>query len=233
MRNTLSKTKTIKVLVIGDPCDGIKTRLISNFIGSQGITTIGIEFKTKTQIVDGQLLRFQIWDTTGQERYRVITNGYCRNTDSILLLYDTNNRDSFENIGKWKKYIDTVSPTGIPVYLVAGRYDSNSTTVSREEGQHLADELRVPFFVCSEESNGNINAPFESIAREVFMKSYSEIRKNSRMLAQGKREKNSIFSTVPDELLIKIAAHTGNSKHHEQKEAEDIAYANFGKPPRT
>ena len=57
-----------------------------------------------------------------------------------------------------------------------------------------------------------------------------EIRKNARILAQGVRG-GSIFSTLPTELLIKIAGHTGTPRSHSTEDAEEIARQNLGKPP--
>ncbi|QCD86543.1 Ras-related protein Rab-8A [Vigna unguiculata] len=47
------------------------------------ITTIGIDFKIRTIEQDGKRIKLQIWDTTGQERFRTITTGVGK---SCLLL---------------------------------------------------------------------------------------------------------------------------------------------------
>ncbi|KAG7548270.1 Small GTPase [Arabidopsis suecica] len=39
------------------------------------ITTIGIDFKIKTVELDGKRIQLQIWDTTGQERFKTETLG--------------------------------------------------------------------------------------------------------------------------------------------------------------
>lgn len=60
-------------------------------------------------------------------------------------------------------------------------------------------------------------------------KSLAEIRKNSRVLAQATRCL-SIFSNLPNEILIKIAGHTKTTFIHSQEEAEKIANSYFAKP---
>ncbi|EHL28964.1 hypothetical protein [Legionella drancourtii] len=57
--------------------------------------------------------------------------------------------------------------------------------------------------------------------------SHAEIRKNARILAQGKRT-NSFFQDVPNEVLVTIAGFTGNPEAHDEQASQDIAYNNFG-----
>ena len=82
------------------------------------ITTIGIDFKIKTERVwkDGETsglfygseLTLQIWDTAGQERFRTITTSYVRGSEGILLVYDVTDRNSFESISSWMEQISQV-----------------------------------------------------------------------------------------------------------------------------
>ncbi|KTC97715.1 ankyrin repeat domain-containing protein [Legionella erythra] len=61
------------------------------------------------------------------------------------------------------------------------------------------------------------------------VKSFAEVRKNARILAQGKRQ-GSLFATLPDELLNKIAAHTKEPGTPTQEEAEAIAKEHLKRP---
>ena len=63
-----------KVVLIGDSAVG-KTQLLARFSRNQfsleSKATIGVEFQTKTLIIDNKTVKAQIWDTAGQERYRL------------------------------------------------------------------------------------------------------------------------------------------------------------------
>lgn len=60
-----------KVVLIGDSAVG-KTQLLARFSRNQfnvdSKATIGVEFQTKTLIIDNKTVKAQIWDTAGQER---------------------------------------------------------------------------------------------------------------------------------------------------------------------
>ncbi|KFQ58570.1 Ras-related protein Rab-25, partial [Pelecanus crispus] len=59
-----------------------KTNLLSRFTRNEfnhdSRTTIGVEFSTRTVLVGDAMVKAQIWDTAGLERYRAITSAYYR-----------------------------------------------------------------------------------------------------------------------------------------------------------
>lgn len=61
-----------KVVLIGDSAVG-KTQLLARFSRNEfsvdSKATIGVEFQTKTLVIDSKIVKAQIWDTAGQERY--------------------------------------------------------------------------------------------------------------------------------------------------------------------
>ena len=61
-----------------------------------------------------------------------------------------------------------------------------------------------------------------------------EIRKNSRLLAQGFRdvrvETFSLFKKLPEENCVKIVGLSGNRLDHNEEESEQIASNHFGRP---
>lgn len=60
-----------KIVLIGDSAVG-KTQLLSRFSRNEfsldSKATIGVEFQTKTLVIDQKNVKAQIWDTAGQER---------------------------------------------------------------------------------------------------------------------------------------------------------------------
>lgn len=50
--------------------------------------TLGVEFASRTVNVKNKSVKFQVWDTAGQENFRSITRSYYRSAIGALLVYD-------------------------------------------------------------------------------------------------------------------------------------------------
>lgn len=60
--------------------------------------------------------------------------------------------------------------------------------------------------------------------------SNEEIKKNASTLVMLAKSEYSLFSKLPDEILVKIAGHTRLPSVHSQEEAEKIAIKHLNKP---
>ena len=79
-------------------------------------------------------MKLQIWDTAGEERFRNITKIYFRGAQGILLLYDQNCDETFQNIRKhWKTQVKELAEKDSVVCLVANKKD-----LSRKVNKTLA-----------------------------------------------------------------------------------------------
>jgi hypothetical protein len=89
---------------------------------------------------------------------------------------------------------------------------------------HLDEAIRLNWFWQRSELA-------KKIAKNPIISSYSEIRKNARLLAQGQRDQESPLSMLPDDVLIKIDGLTGNPAAHSKEASENIAWQFFCRPP--
>lgn len=94
-----------KIVLVGDSGVG-KTNLLTRFSKNEfslGATpTIGVEFATKTVATDdGAVVKAQIWDTAGQDRYRAIASSYYKGAAGALLVFDLTKERSFDSVEKW------------------------------------------------------------------------------------------------------------------------------------
>ncbi|KAL3611404.1 hypothetical protein D5086_002424 [Populus alba] len=69
-----------KIVLIGDSAVG-KSQLLARFARNEfsldSKATIGVEFQTKTLVIDHKTVKAQIWDTAGQESCESIKVGDC------------------------------------------------------------------------------------------------------------------------------------------------------------
>lgn len=161
----------IKLLLIGDSGVGkscLLLRFSDDSFTPSFITTIGIDFKIKTIDLEGKKIKLQIWDTAGQERFRTITTAYYRGAMGILLVYDTTDLQSFQNIRNWIRNIEQHAADNVDKILVGNKCDIiEEKVVATEDGKKLADEKGIPFFETSAKTNINVVEAFTCIAKNI------------------------------------------------------------------
>ena len=95
-----------KVVLIGESGVGktsIISRYISNTFSSVLVATPGANFTTKTIFLqdENQSIKFEIWDTAGQEKYRALAKVFYKNAAVCILVYDITRKASFEELKKY------------------------------------------------------------------------------------------------------------------------------------
>ena len=88
----------------------------------------------------------QIWDTSGQEKFRSITRCYYRNVAGCLLMYDITNRKSFDDIKIWLNEIRNISNEYIKIMLLGTKSDMNyNRQISTNEASVFASDNGLLF----------------------------------------------------------------------------------------
>eukprot|EP00271_Cylindrocystis_brebissonii_P014564 TRINITY_DN35934_c0_g1_i1.p2 TRINITY_DN35934_c0_g1~~TRINITY_DN35934_c0_g1_i1.p2 ORF type:complete len:213 (-),score=43.51 TRINITY_DN35934_c0_g1_i1:1840-2478(-) len=160
----------LKLLLIGDSSVG-KSSLLLRFaedsFSTTFISTIGVDFKTRTVELDGEQVKLSIWDTAGQERFRTITAAYYRGANGIILVYDITSQTSFDNIRSWIRNIEEHAADNVCKLLVGNKCDMrDKRAVPTAQGEKLAKEYNIPFFETSARESLNVEDAFQTIARE-------------------------------------------------------------------
>ncbi len=117
---------SIKVVLLGYIAVGktcLLNRYITNTYSSDPPSTQGASYSCKVISVDeyNKNVKFDIWDTSGQEKYRSLNKLFYRDSKIAILVYDITNKESFEelktywysqvrnecpkDISKWKFYL--------------------------------------------------------------------------------------------------------------------------------
>merc|ERR1719219_2527568 len=67
------------------------------------MTTIGVDFNIKTFSVEDKIVKLQIWDTAGQEKFAPVGSLYYRGANAVVVTYDITNRKTFDSVEKWRE----------------------------------------------------------------------------------------------------------------------------------
>uniref|UniRef100_A0A8B9PCU2 Protein JTB n=1 Tax=Apteryx owenii TaxID=8824 RepID=A0A8B9PCU2_APTOW len=158
----------------------------------------GIDFKIRTVEIEGKKIKLQVWDTAGQERFKTITTAYYRGAMGIILVYDITDEKSFENIQNWMKSIKENASAGVERLLIGNKCDMESKRkVQREDAEKLAKEYGIRFFETSAKSSVNVEEAFNTLARDILLKTSRKAGQSSKpSLDLGSQKKGSSKCSV-------------------------------------
>ncbi|XP_041037631.1 ras-related protein Rab-25-like [Carcharodon carcharias] len=161
-----------KVVLIGESGVG-KSNLLSRFTRNEfnhdSRTTIGVEFSTRTVIIEGVPVKTQIWDTAGLERYRAITSAYYRGAVGALLVYDITKHLTYESVERWLNELLDHADNKLVVMLVGNKTDlSEIRAVPIEEAKSFAEKHEMLFMETSALDSTNVELAFQTVITEIF-----------------------------------------------------------------
>jgi len=157
-----------KVVFLGDIMTG-KTSFISRFVldnfNPVYQATIGIDFLSKSIQLEDKLVRLQLWDTAGQEKFRSLIPSYVRDASIIFVLYDIANKASFLNVDDWVAKVDEEKSDDTIVILIGNKLDlEHQREVTAEEGLAKATAHGMLFCETSAKTGANVKTIFRKAA---------------------------------------------------------------------
>ncbi|XP_022739326.1 ras-related protein Rab11A [Durio zibethinus] len=161
-----------KVVLIGDSAVGksqILARFARNEFSLDSKATIGVEFQTRTLVIEHKSVKAQIWDTAGQERYRAVTSAYYRGAVGAMLVYDITKRQTFDHIPRWLEELRGHADKNIVIILIGNKSDlENQRAVPTEDAKEFAQKEGLFFLETSALEATNVEAAFLTVLTEIF-----------------------------------------------------------------
>ncbi|XP_070800125.1 LOW QUALITY PROTEIN: ras-related protein Rab-38 [Pituophis catenifer annectens] len=168
-----------KVLVIGDLGVG-KTSVIRRYVhrhfSPHYRATIGVDFALKVLRWDSAtVVRLQLWDIAGQERFGNMTRVYYRDAVGAFIVFDVTRPATFEAVTKWKQDLDTklTLPNGqvVPTVLLANKCDQDQELLVNngfKMDQFCKDNGFVGWFETSAKDNINIEEAARCLVKHII-----------------------------------------------------------------
>jgi len=171
--------RIIKVVIVGDPGTGkssILLRFSDNTFTNSYISTIGVDFKVRTLVINDQLYKIQIWDTAGQERFKSIITAYYRGAHAVVYVYDVTDRGSFNNLDKWikdvqkKTFCTETNSSDLSELIVGNKIDSDERSVTHTEAEKYAKDRDIDYVEVSARTGSCIESSFIKLIHMILEK---------------------------------------------------------------
>lgn len=151
----------LKMILVGDGGVGkttfVKRHLTGEFerkyIATQGVEVHPMEFNT----TKGRI-KFNVWDTAGQEKLSGLRDGYYIDAHCGIIMFDVCSRVTYKSVPKWYKDISRICD-GIPIVLVGNKVDEKNRKVKAKQIL-FARKHGLQYFDISAKSNYQFEKPF-------------------------------------------------------------------------
>jgi len=169
------QTYTLKFVMVGDSGVG-KSQLLRRFgrkdFSHDPKSTLNMEFSTRDIPFERCIVKAQIWDTVGQERFESLTKAYYRDAMGALLIYDVTSKQSFENMKTvWHKQLRDYGHERMQIVLVGNKQDTrgddSKRQVSIKDASDFARANKMDFAETSALSNCNVETVFRRMILSV------------------------------------------------------------------
>ena len=186
---------TVKVVLLGETTVG-KTSIISRFIKDSFdpncITSLGASFISKNLYFPEfkKTIKFDIWDTAGQEKYRSLAKIFYKDAVIIIFVYDITRKQTFEEIKKY--WYGQIKDFGIPnpiLAIAANKSDLyEKEQISEQEVKDYANSIGAIFKSTSALSNTGIDILFQHLGKKYLDPKFDYQAEDKRLAEEYKKE---------------------------------------------
>ena len=183
-----------KVVLLGETAVGkscLISRFVSNKFQSNFVPTMGGCYSSKE--VEYQKLKkklkYEIWDTAGQEKYRAINKIFYQDAAVAILVYDITRKDSFEELKNyWYIEVRDNSPKDVIIAIAANKSDLYEfEEVNNEDLQSFANSINAIYKETSALNGTGINELFDNIGYKLLSpENYEELLRKASVVSNNK-----------------------------------------------
>ncbi|MFX1573264.1 MAG: Rab family GTPase [Promethearchaeota archaeon] len=168
-----SYTSTFKIVLFGDSKTGKTTlahRFLTNLFKENIQMTLGVDFLLKAIEVDDEMVKLQIWDFAGEERFRFLFPSYIRGASGAIFMYDITNYGSLAHVDDWFEIVKKEIEYDIPIIFVGGKTDlMHLKEISTRKAMEIANLKDADGFIeCSSKTGENVHKIFNLLTKLIL-----------------------------------------------------------------
>ena len=194
---------SFKIILIGD--SGVGKTSILNYYTKKMFkdriqSTIGVDFVTKFEDINGKSIKIALWDTAGQEKYRATTANYYKNSSACFIVFDLTDIDSFNHLEIWIKFF--CDNSGIKekenIVILGNKSDlREERKISEEQIDEFISKQNFVYYETSAKNGENIDKCFKDIA-EKLIEQYNNKKTNTNKPEKYTKIENKCDKTIEE-----------------------------------
>eukprot|EP00916_Digyalum_oweni_P002567 GHVL01004690.1.p1 GENE.GHVL01004690.1~~GHVL01004690.1.p1 ORF type:complete len:213 (+),score=35.62 GHVL01004690.1:43-681(+) len=157
-----------KLVLCGDGGVG-KTTLVKRHLTGEFekkyIATLGVEVHPLSFSTNFGPIKFNVWDTAGQEKFGGLRDGYYIQGQCAIIMFDVTSRITYRNVPNWHRDLTRVCEN-IPIVLVGNKVDVRDRQV-KAKNIMFHRKRNLQYYDLSARSNYNFEKPFLWLARRL------------------------------------------------------------------
>merc|ERR1719326_1844611 len=156
------------MILVGDGGVGKTTFVKRHLTGEfekKYVATLGVEVRPLDFHTNLGKIRFNVWDTAGQEKFGGLRDGYYIQGNCAIIMFDVTSRVTYKNVPNWHRDLVRVCDN-IPIVLTGNKVDIKDRKVKAKQITfHRKKNLQ--YYDISAKSNYNFEKPFLWLARKI------------------------------------------------------------------
>jgi len=164
----MSEAPEFKLIRVGDGGVGKTTFVKRHLTGEfekKYVATLGVEVHPLPFHTNRGPLKFNCWDTAGQEKFGGLRDGYYIQGQCAIIMFDVTSRITYKNVPNWHRDLVRVCEN-IPIVLCGNKVEIKDRKVKAKQIVfHRKKNLQ--YYDISAKSNYQFEKPFLWLARKL------------------------------------------------------------------